>query len=81
MLCSNCGVRRRHGMRMRKMNGEHEESAWSRESKENRNTVMNLVFKSPAQSSFSAKFQWTGITTSCLLWKNLKDWTETKKPV
>ena len=25
-------------MRMRKMNGENEESAWSRESKENRNT-------------------------------------------
>ena len=37
---------------------------------------LKMVFKGLVRSSFSAKFQWTGTTTSCLLWKNLKDWTD-----
>ena len=41
--------------------------------------AVSVVFKGPVQSGFSAKFQWTGTTTSWLLWENLKDQTETEK--
>ena len=47
---SNCSVKRKHGMEMRKVNGEHEGNAWSKRNERNHNNrgalcvgVVNMV--------------------------------------
>ena len=44
---SSCGVKNRHGMKMRRMNGEHERGAWSKVNERICNTTPFLDCKDP----------------------------------